>query len=209
MPRADGGRAVTRSESRLCWLCRRGQAGACVRVAQQDRAQDSLLQNWAWRSETAPRIRSKSGKAAAGFGPADPEPSPGPGRGRCRDWTGGTYRLRPSRPGPRVKGQSRPRTVPACRGRRRKPKWDESWGRGFESRRGRHFGTAPASPGRSGLGLAPSPYFSQSARALARSLPRQGLCAPCQYALYWARRAKPLTRQIPSPSLRDPVRNPG
>ena len=37
---------------------------------------------------------------------------------------------------------------------------------------------------------AASPYFSPSARALARSLPRQGLCAPCQYALYWARHAK-------------------
>ena len=59
------------------------------------------------------------------------------------------------------------------------------------------------------LGQDATPYFSQSTRALARSLPRQGLCAPCQYAQYWARRAKPPTRQIPSPSLRDSVRNPG
>ena len=36
---------------------------ACVRVAQQDRAQDSWLQNWAPRGETARRIRSKSGNA--------------------------------------------------------------------------------------------------------------------------------------------------
>ncbi len=86
------------------------------------------------------------------------------GRGRCRDWTGGTYR--PVRP--RVKGQSRPRTAPAVRGRRRKPKWDESWGRGFESRRGRQKplrSRPPASenPGLSAFGhpasvpAAPSP----------------------------------------------------
>ena len=42
-----------------------------------------------------------------------------------------------------VKGQSRPRTLPAlCRGRRRKSKWYESWGRGFESRRGHHPSSA-------------------------------------------------------------------
>ena len=85
-------------------------AGDNVRVAQQDRAQDSLLQNWALRRETSQRIRSKSGKAGVPLGtlpiPSQATPAGRPARnGRCRDWTGGTCRLRPM-----VKGQSRPRT---------------------------------------------------------------------------------------------------
>ncbi len=49
---------------------------ACVRVAQQDRAQDSWWLNWAARLETARWIRSKSGNATARWRLADPEPSP-------------------------------------------------------------------------------------------------------------------------------------
>ena len=106
------------------------------------------------------------------------------GRGRCRDWTGGTYR--PVRP--RVKGQSRPRTAPAVRGRRRKPKWDESWGRGFESRRGRQKplrSRPPPSenPGMSAFGHpasvpeAPSP--DPAAGLIGRRPLRAGRSFPC------------------------------
>ncbi len=79
--------------------------------------------------ETVQRICSKSGNATARLRLANPEPSPC--RGRCRDWTGSTWGLRPM-----VKGQSGPQTPNR---RRRKPKWYESWGRGFESRRGHHL----------------------------------------------------------------------
>src|SRR3954447_20448969 len=54
--------------------------GDIVRVAQQDRAQDSLLQNWALRRETSQRIRSKSGKAGVPLG-ALPIPSQAPPAG--------------------------------------------------------------------------------------------------------------------------------
>ncbi len=90
----------------------------CVRVAQQDRAQDSLLVELGVARGNGAADPLKVGESCGGLRPADPEPSPGAGRGRCRDWTGGTYRLRP-----RVKGQSRPRTpgrhVPAGGGESR------------------------------------------------------------------------------------------
>src|SRR3954447_2163870 len=54
--------------------------GDIVRVAQQDRAQDSLLQNWALRRETSQRIRSKSGKARVPLGTL-PIPSQAPPTG--------------------------------------------------------------------------------------------------------------------------------
>src|SRR5208337_2605841 len=54
----------------------------------------------------------------------------------------------------------------------------------------------------------PEPGLLTLSRVLARSLPPQRLFAPCEYALYWRRRKKPLERQLPSPSSRDSVRGP-
>jgi hypothetical protein len=53
-------------------------------------------------------------------------------RGRCRDWTGGAY-------GSSGLGRRDSPDHERPQGRRRKPKWYESWGRGFESRRGHHL----------------------------------------------------------------------
>ena len=78
------------------------------------------------------RICSNSGKATA-FGLANPEPSPRQGEGVETGWA--------APKGRKAHGEGTVQTTNAER-RRRKPKWYESWGRGFESRRGHHFRTS-------------------------------------------------------------------
>jgi len=56
------------------WVTNRVE-GRFVHIAQQDRAQDSWLQNWGLHSERLQSIYSNSGNASLDYQHANPEPS--------------------------------------------------------------------------------------------------------------------------------------
>jgi hypothetical protein len=113
----------------------RHDPGDSVRVAQQDRAQDSLLLKLGVAFGNGATDPLKVGESW-GVISTLPIPSQAPpemgGEGVETGWAGPKAARLGSRDSP-----DHERRAPAWR--RRKPKWYESWGRGFESRRGHHL----------------------------------------------------------------------